>query len=622
MAELPIENLRVMVSQAADLTAQARAESEKARDYYDGHQWTAQEIAVLQRRKQPVITTNRIQRKIDAMVGLEQRGRTDPRALPRTPEKEELADVATKVLVFVDDQTRFDMIRTDAFANVLIEGYGGVEIAVEERGGKLDVVINRLRWEEIIFDPHSREKDFSDAGYVGVQKWMTLDQALEAHAETWLSQQPEGTDRDEAIAALEELLQATLGGTLGETYDDRPQGDQGFQWGDKRQKRVRVAQMYYRRAGVWYLAIFTGGGTIINQPSPYLDENGRPSCPMVLMTAYIDRENRRYGLVRTMLSMQDEINKRRSKSLHLLNSRQTWGLRGAVDVQRMKAEKASADGHIEINPDLASELGGRLPFGDLSNVDQTAGHFQLLTEAKNEIDALGPNASLQGQLQGAQSGRAIIAQQQAGLAELAPIYDQLRDWTIRCYRQMWLRVQQFWTDERYVRITDDVQATEFLQVNKIVGMQPAMDPQTGQIVMQPIMENVLAELDVDIIVDESPDYGLLRHEQFEQLTQMAQAGIPIPPEMLIEYSNLRDKKRILEAMQQMQQGAMQAQAQQAEQAAQIEQAKVQAQVITAQARAQKDVAQAAKTQAETPKAQAESEASVSELAVRRAVMGF
>ena len=54
-------------------------------------------------------------------------------------------------------------------------------------------------------------------------------------------------------------------------------------------------------------------------------------CPLFMQSAYVDRNNNRYGEVRPMISPQDEINKRRSKALHLLTMRQTKAERGAVD---------------------------------------------------------------------------------------------------------------------------------------------------------------------------------------------------------------------------------------------------------------------------------------------------
>lgn len=591
MAELEIEALRQMAEGAADLTSEARRASEQCRDYYDNHQWTQEEIAVLKKRRQPVITFNRIQRKIDAMVGIEQRSRTDPRAFGRNPQDEEAADIATKALTFVDDQTRFDTKRSYAFENLLIEGYGGCEVVVEQRGGKFEICVNRIRWEELFFDPHSREKDFSDAAYMGSMKWMSLDVAMSMYEGSY-----QGDD-------LEDVLRTGMSApSEGQTYEDRPY--KAAFWADTKSKRVRVAQMYYKRGGTWYLAIFCGGGVIVNGPSPYHDEYGQPTNPMVLMTAYIDRENRRYGLVTSMIGAQDEINHRRGKALHLSTQRQTQSVKGAVDVEAMKRELAKPDGNVVVDMDLAqgAREAGVPAFQILQTNDMAAAHFSLLQEAKNEIDLIGPNASLLGQVQGQQSGRAIMAQQQAGMAELAPVYDSLRDWTLRCYRQMWMRIRQYWTEERWIRVTDEAQAPQWVAINQAGPPKVQYGPD-GMPQFVPTVQNAVAQMDVDIIIEDAPDYVTLRQEEFEQLASMAEQGMPIPPEMMIEASSIRNKKRIIELIEQQrqQEAQMQGQAMQAQQ--EMEAQKLQISGMTAQAKAARDTAEANKTNTETQTAQ-------------------
>jgi hypothetical protein len=572
-----IGQLKRAADYATTESSVAREKAEQCRDYYDGYQLTQTEIETLKKRKQPVVIANRVRRKIDAMIGIEQRVRTDPRALAREPRGQQAADVATKALVYLDDETRFDQKRSLAFENVLVEGVGGVEIVVEKIRGRPEVVVRRLRWEELFYDPHSREKDFSDATYIGVMKWMTLDAAIALYG-----------------AESADMLQSTLGAAEnGQTYDDRPASSVAPMWGDPKLRRVRIAQMYYQDSGIWHMATFTGGGILEEGPSAYLGEDGKPTCPIVLMTGYVDRENRRYGVVQDMIYQQDEVNKRRSKLLHMLNTRQVAVAKGAVDTAALKREMSDPNGVVEIDVDaaLGAREAGLQAFQVLQNSDQIVGQANLLTEAKNEIDLIGPNASLLGQIQGDQSGRAIMAQQQAGMAELAPLYDSLKDWTLRCYRQMWERCRQFWTDERYVRITDDMQAPQFLQLNVIVGRD---------MFGQPIMENAPAQMDVDIIIDDAPDVVTLQQEEFRQLSEMAQQGIPIPPEMLIEASSARNKQKILEMMQQQRQQEMQAQMAMAQAEMQLKAGEVQAKTIAAEAGAMRDKAAAAKDMASIP----------------------
>jgi hypothetical protein len=61
-------------------------------------------------------------------------------------------------------------------------------------------------------------------------------------------------------------------------------------------------------------------------------------------------------------------------------------------------------------------------------------------------------------------------------------------------------------------------------------------------------KNVPAEMDVDIILDEVPDFAALQSEQFAQLSDLAGKGMPIPPEAIIQASSLRDKDKILKMM--------------------------------------------------------------------------
>jgi hypothetical protein len=575
---LPAKDLVKMVDYASDEMDEAREQSAKCRRYYDHDQLTAVELAILRKRKQPPLIINRIQRKVDAMVGIEQKGRVDPRALPREPGDEDAADIATKALVFVDDVTRFDTHRSAFCYNLAIEGYGGVEVNVRDRQGQKDPDIIRLRWEEIFFDPYSRELDFSDADYMGCQKWMSLSKAREFCR---------GYNPDMPDEELDALLNSSMNVTSS-TYEDRPTNASRSGWGDPKTKRVKLAYMYYRHEGDWRLTLFTGAGVIYDELSPFLDfsedENGKPANAMILQACYIDQENKRYGIVTSMIPMQDEINARRSKLLHQLNSRQTMGQKGAIaDMKILKRELALPDGHVEYDQDPSSSVKS---FEVVEQTDQVAGQFQLLQESKGEIDMLGPNASLLGQLEGDQSGRAIIAQQQAGMAELAPFYDNLKDWTLRVYRAMWNRIRQFWREPRWVRVTDESEKLKFVGINQ-PAQQPAIDPMTGQPamgpdgqpMMQPVMgpdgkpqiENPIAQLDVDIIIDMTPEYASLQMEEFQTLTDLVKTGmVQIPPDVLIEASQLRNKAKLLEKMrgdspeaqaqQQAQQQAMQLEA--------------------------------------------------------------
>jgi hypothetical protein len=78
-------------------------------------------------RKQPVVTSNRIVRKIDAVVGLVERLRQDPKAYPRTPKHDEGAELATATLRFVLDNNDWKSKSSRIARAGGIDGIAGIE---------------------------------------------------------------------------------------------------------------------------------------------------------------------------------------------------------------------------------------------------------------------------------------------------------------------------------------------------------------------------------------------------------------------------------------------------------------------------------------------------------------
>jgi len=505
-----------------DLAEQARKETQIDVDYYHSQQWTATEKSILNDRKQPAITFNRIKPAVNGIIGVIERGKTDPKAWGRNPQDESAGEVATDSLRYVADLNRFQTIRSNCFRDMLIEGICGAVIEVDE---KREVRINKIRPEHYFYDPYSREPDFSDARYDGLAKWM---------------------DEEDAVAFAEiltpgsgKLIPSSLDGsmTATETHQDRPMN--GWAWADGKNRRVMVVDMYHRRGPEWMRCVFVSGGIIFSGPSEYRDADGKAIKPIVCQSAYVDRENCRYGVVRDMRGPQDAINKSRSKRVHLLNVRQARVSRRLDDVDAVRAELAKPDGIIQGD---AGEV-------EILNTQQYAPEFaELEREAKQEMERMGPNPGVLGRDVQGQSGRAILAQQQAGLIELAPLLGSFDDWTLRVYRAIWDRVKQFWDEPQYIRVTDDENAPKFVMIN-----QPVIDPNTGQQAIdprtgQPAVRNNPSQMDVDIIIDSTPDTATIAEEQFQRLTELVQAGVPIPPDALIEASSLPRKKAILDKL--------------------------------------------------------------------------
>ena len=543
----PVDVLVQWFEDAEEATEEARGKSEQARDYYDGKQLTAKELETLRKRGQPDIVINRIQPKINYLIGYEASNRTDPKAVPRTPNDEEAAGAATDALRFVKDKTDLDQAFSGIWENMLIEGFGGLELVVtpNDDGTDAEIEVVKWDWDRLFYDPHSRKADFSDARYLGGVVWMDRTEAERKWA-----------DKSDIFAKTFDT------GSDSKTYDDRPAYMQWTQRGAR--QRVRICQMYHKEDGQWMFCVFTKGGKLDSYPVPFQDQDGRSWCPLLLQSAFVDRMNRRYGLVHCMIGVQDEINKRRSKALHRLTMRQVKAEKGAVDdVEMSKREIAKPDGWIETNPGFEFEV--------LDASQQIAGEINLLQHAQNEIELMGPNAALQGKDDSAPSGRAIAMNQNSGQTEIGVIADRLLWIKKRTYQRVWDLCRQYKKAEWWVRVTDNEDNVKFVGFNRPVtmgeelqkkaitsGMPPEMaqarlaeiqaDPLVAKQLQQPVRtENIPSEMYMDITIEQMPSVANVQQEQFDMLVKFA-ATMPIPPKLLIKASSFRNKKELLQEL--------------------------------------------------------------------------
>jgi hypothetical protein len=382
---------------------------------------------------------------VQGLCGLERQGRVDPVAYPRVPSKEQDADSATDALRYVEQDQDLDIKKSRVFENMLVEGLGGVEVTVRKVRGQIDPYVIQIAHDRLYRDPHSCETDCSDATFTGYITWMDAAKAKKR----W----------PDKVGVIESTMSKPTS-TLTDGYDDKPTW--GY-WSDSKRKRIRINTHYHLKDGVWNRCVFTLAGTLEDaKPVEFLDDEGNPENPLILQAAYIDRDNDTYGIVRDMVPLQDEVNKRRSKFLNLAtNAKLRVSQSVGKSADAIRKEYARADAVLVADAGEIEELG---------NLARDSGQFQLFMESRNTLKGeIGPNASMQGKQGGSQSGRALLAQQQAGMTEMTPLLDNLRHFTIRMYRQVWNRIRQYWTAERWVRVTDDERNVRFVGLNVSKG---------------------------------------------------------------------------------------------------------------------------------------------------------
>ncbi|MEL6364294.1 MAG: hypothetical protein AAFR11_05590 [Pseudomonadota bacterium] len=515
----------------------ARKLATRDRRYYDNYnddQWTTHEREELQKRKQQIVTSNHVKRKVDFLKGYEQQTRSDPKALPRRPDMEKGAEVTTQALVYLDDNIQLDQVFSDGFDQIAIEGIEAVECRIEDG----EVCVESIDYDSLFWDPRSRKRDFSDARYLGYSQWMDLDTARSLYP-----------DADEAVFTASH---SDMGEGHNEAHADRPWNNMY----DAQRQRVRVLVFYCKNpSGDWSLHHATTGGVLFEGPSPYLDDKGVPTCGIIAQSLYVNWDNNRFGAVRDMISLQDERNRMRSRQMHLLSDRRSWGVKGfANDENEFKANAARADGHMEVN--TARGVG----WDFVESSTEFAGLNLMLQTNGAELGEEGPSSGLRGRGVEQQSGRAILAQQQAGITQENLLYDSHNNFKRRVYRRCWELIKQFWTEQRFIRILEgDQQKVEFKEVNvpltDAYGF-PVINPRTGE---QAIF-NRLADVDVDINIEVVPDTASLQAEEFEKFSNMLPTLIQAPPQwarLAIVLSDMRNKEQALQILDEMMQGATQ-----------------------------------------------------------------
>jgi hypothetical protein len=490
-------------------------EQQDSRRYRHGTQWTSEQMKVFNKRKQPVVTYNHIAPKINGVIGLIEKLRQAPKAYPRTPKEEEGADLATAVIRFVLDEQHWKSISPICAEDAAVDGYGGIELLLEQGDqGDPEIGFAVVESDSFFYDPRSYNLDFSDCRYMGQGKWLDMEQAKEMF--------PDQADKlQDSIESGSDLT----------TNADREQ-----KWfiSDGDIKRVRLIDHWYKMNGEWCWCIYTGSSKLDEGKSYLTDEKGKSACKYLMFSANIDQDGDRYGFVRQFKSPQDEINQRRSKALHTMNTRRIVAEDGAFDdIEKTRVEATRPDGVIIRNKGFEAE------FDDATRMQETEAQLKFLQEAKNELDSYGPTLSLIGEVGANLSGRAISLQQQAGIAQLGPFILSLRSWKIRVYRAVWNAIRQHWKAERWVRVTDDENAIEFVGLNQV-----GINPQTGL----PAMVNHVPALDVDIIMDEGPDTINMMADTYDALNALAQNGAQIPPAILLELApgiDAATKKRLI-----------------------------------------------------------------------------
>jgi len=616
-----------------------RREADRAADFYDGNQLSPEDVETLKDRGQPPLITNIIKPTVDTVLGIEAKSRSDWVVRQEDDDEceDEMAQALSVKLKHAEIESRADRAVSDAYAGQLKAGLGWVEVAREHDPFKCPYRVRYVHRREIFWDWRAEQPDLSDARYLIRRRWLELEHAIAlmpqyaslfrmttggwAGFDPLLEQdsrlvQSWEIERDTRIAAVDwrdiQRMRICLyeiwyrkwvrgyvmtlpNGTTMEADFDNPRHNEAIVSGI-----ATIKQATFQKVR---LAWYTGPHFLYDVPSPY--KHGH--FPYVPFFGYReDLTNVPYGLIRAMISPQQEINARKSKMLWSLNSRRVVADSDAVlDHGRTMQEVARPDAYVILNANRKPSSTFRVEPG----AELAAQQFQVMQEAKQEIsEASGIHKSMQGQQSGATSGLAINSLVEQGLNTLAEINDNFR-YARRLVGEMLFELVK----QNLMQAPVKVKIGEGKQQKVIVLNAKAQDPETGEIVTI----NDVAKVKAKVVLDDVPSTPTYRMQQLQMLTEITKS---LPPQLqgfvidfVIEATDLpsrhelADRLRAAVGIQDPEQQQAQAEAQQQAQAMQQDIAQKTFVLDAAEraARIRKINAEAEKAMAETRRAKFE-----------------
>jgi len=557
--------------------AQWLPKKQEAEDFYDGKQWTAKEIAKLEARRQPIVVINLIKPRIDGVIGDFLGRRVMTRAIDRGSGDFETAKFVTEALRYVEIQNRFDDQEEKVASDQFVGGQGWYKANLEFDFLEPEIIISHRNNDDIVVDRNCRRRDLKDAKRLYETVWVEVEDLVELYPDF---------EQEIRNASAQESQQGVLGEQhitkrIGDQYaegNNTPSGATGFDFqifNDPKRKRVRVINIWERiqkRVLFAFHPDIEGTVTEVTDFSPedmaalkanypgvqfYIRKNWQLNSGIFIVNKILEfredvrphdsegkfpfaravghfdkRDNMPYGLARQYIDPQREYNKRRSKLLHKSNVNRVIADQGAVeDKEEARREVNRPDGYVEKRQGYEFTV---------DNSEPAQADVYMLELAQAEIERSGVSREFIGQENKVLSGRAINLRQLDGQKMLRPFYAGLRAARRDIFSIVLEEIQQYWTSEKLIKITDDPDA------QGVILNQRVTDPDTGEAVII----NDLRLGKYDITIDESAETPNQRQENFRILADLmpaiTQSGQPFPVEELIEASDLPNKRKLIE----------------------------------------------------------------------------
>lgn len=585
--------------------------------YYRGDQWDEFDMQQLDDQGRPALTINTILPTINAVLAEQSTKKADIQFKPRGGGNQEIADVLTQVYAQIADNNKLDWVEQQVFSDGLIQDRGWFDVRIDFS----DHVQGEVRIEakdplDVLIDPDAKHYDPRTWNEIFETKWMSVDEIEEVY----------GQKQADQLRML-----AETGTTLGadsmefeeERFGDTDEYNYGQQYpGDPENARmlrsIRVIERQYYRLKdcIFYVDPITGDKRevpynwnkkkreqfadtfgleimekkmrkvrwTVTADTVVLFDDWSPYAHFTLVPYFpYFRRGNPFGMVRNLLSPQEQLNKITSQELHIVNTTANSGwIVESGSLSGMTADDLEEHG-AETGLVLEFNRGSTPPAKIPPNQIPT-GLDRLGQKAAQNIKQIsGISEAMLGMDSPEVSGVAIAQKQNRGSLLLQVPLDNLAKTRQYLAEKILQLVQAYYTEERVIQVTDQQDPYKSRQELRVNEMTPE-----GEII------NNLTLGEYDVIVGTAPARDNFDEMQFAEAIELRNVGVPIPNDMIVEYSHLARKADIADRIRKLEGTAPMS-----EQEVQLQQFQMESQIRSTQLEIAKLEAEVTKLQSET-----------------------
>lgn len=549
-------------------------DAERCYKFYEGDQWNKEDKEKLDEAGRPALTINKVLSTVNTLLGEQSSRRASYQAKIRRGGTQELANVHSKVLLQVSETNDLDYKESDVFRDGVITGRGFFDVRMVFDGninGEID--IQHRKNTEVILDPDADKYDPKTWKEVFTTAWLSLDEIEAQYGK-------EKAERVRMLANLGEYFtddsivftsqrQGTFGGEQSEYDEVDPEEERDV-------RAVRVISRQYKKMKM--VRFFIDPETGDTRPVPEgwnhkrieftkamyaLDEIQEPRTA-IRWTTTVDSvvlsdtwspyrtytivpyfcywvDGRPFGIVKNLISPQEQLNKIKSQELHIVNSTANSGWvmeedslanmtaddlanRGSESGIVLEVKKSARTAPEKIKPNQIPTGLERISMNTQGDIKEISG----ITDAMLGLES----AEV--------SGIALKNKENRGQVQIQAPLDNLARTRKLLGNKILELVKDFYTEERLMVVTKDDE----------IG-NPQEELTVNQVTAEGRVLNDLTVGEYEVVVTTQPARDAFNDSQFAELLNMRQAGITIPGYRVVQASHLANKDDIARELQQL-----------------------------------------------------------------------